>query len=269
MLPQQTDKINISMIEYFDSHCHIDEARFDEDRDALHQRMAEAGITRYAVIGTDLPSSRHAMAYAAAHPGAVCAVGYHPSDCAPYREDDLDTLAEMTKDPLVRAIGEIGLDYHWEDNPPRDWQQKVCEDQIELAWRLGLPAAFHVRDAHADMLELIKRHRTHLSGGIMHCFSGSWELAEEYLKLGYCISFAGPVTFKNARKLQEVAVKTPLDRILIETDSPYMAPEPMRGKRNEPTFVRYVGARIAELRGLTLEEVAEATTANARRVYGV
>ena len=253
----------------FDSHCHIDDPRFDKDREELHARMLEAGVTRYAMIGTDLAASHKAMDYAAAHAGAVAAIGFYPGDCANYREEDLQQLAAWAGEPVVKAIGEIGLDYHWEDNPPKEWQQKVCEDQIELAWELSLPCAFHVREAHPDMLAILKAHRDHLTGGIMHCFSGSWEIAEEYLKLGYCISFAGPVTFKNARKLQEVAVKCPADRILIETDSPYMAPEPVRGTRNEPTYVRFICARIAELRGELFEETAAYTYANACRVYGI
>ena len=253
----------------FDSHCHIDDPRFDEDREALHARMLAAGVTRYAMIGTDPASSRKAMDYAAGHPGAVAAIGYYPGDCAPYREEDLQQFALWAKEPMVRAIGEIGLDYHWEDNPPGAWQRKVCADQIELAWELGLPCAFHVREAHPDMLEILKKHRAHLTGGIMHCFSGSWEIAEEYLRLGYHISFAGPVTFRNARKLQKVAVRCPKERILIETDSPYMAPEPVRGTRNEPTNVRYICARIAELRGETPEETAAYTFANACGVYGI
>lgn len=255
--------------ELFDSHCHIDGSVFDADREALHARMLAAGVTRFAVIGTDLASSRVAMDYAAAHPGAVAAIGFHPGDCGPYRgEEDLAQLAAWAKEPQVRAIGEIGLDYHWPDNPPHEVQQRVCADQIELAWELGLPCAFHVREAHPDMLALLKAHRDHLTGGIMHCFSGSWETAREYLQLGYMISFAGPVTFKNARKLHEAAARCPGDRILIETDSPYMAPEPVRGTRNEPTNVRHIAARIAELRGETFEEAAAATTANAIRVYG-
>ena len=254
----------------FDSHCHIDDPRFDADREDMHRRMLEAGVTRYAVIGTDAASSRKAMDYAAAHDGAVAAIGWYPGDCGPYRgEPDLAQLAAWSKEPAVRAIGEIGLDLHWEDNPPKEHQLRVCADQIELAWELGLPCAFHVRDAHADMLELLKRHRDHLTPGIMHCFSGSWETAQEYLRLGQCISFAGPVTFRNARRLQETAVKVPADRMLIETDSPYMAPEPVRGTRNEPANVRHVCLRIAELRGEDPEETAARTYANACRVYGV
>ena len=257
-------------MELFDSHCHIDGPQFDADREALHARMLEAGVTRCAVIGTDLASSRKAIDYAAAHPGCVAAIGYHPGDCAPYAgQADLDVLATWSREDAVRAIGEIGLDYHWPDNPSHEMQQRVCADQIELAWQLGLPCAFHVREAHGDMLALLRAHRSHLTGGIMHCFSGSWETARDYLDLGYCISFAGPVTFKNARKLHEAAARCPADRLLIETDSPYMAPEPVRGTRNEPANVRHIAEHIARLRGCTAEEIAALTTANACRVYGI
>ena len=257
-------------IELFDSHCHIDDPRFDADREDLHRRMAEAGVTRFAMIGTDLPSSRSAIDYAAAHPGAVAAIGFYPGDADSFRgAEDLFCLAKWAREDCVRAIGEIGLDYYWQDNPPREVQQKVCEEQIELAWELGLPCAFHVRDAHGDMVPLLQRHASHLHGAIMHCFSGSWETAQEYLRLGYHISFAGPVTFRNARKLHETAAKCPAERILIETDSPYMAPEPVRGRRNEPTFVRHIAERIAELRGIPYGEAAALTTRNACRVYGL
>ena len=256
------------MIELFDSHCHVDEPKFDGDREDVLLRMREAGVTRYAVIGSDVPSSRHAADYAAAHDGCYAAVGIHPHEASGYKEGDLDLLAEWVREEKVVAIGEIGLDYYY-DHSPRDVQQKVCELQMELAYELGMPVAYHVRDAHQDMIDLMKRHKGHLSGGIIHCFSGSWEIAKEYLKLGYDISFAGPVTFKKAPKLQEAAVNVPLDRLLIETDSPYLAPEPVRGRRNEPTNVRFVAEKIAALRGMPLEELAAATTENALRAYRI
>lgn len=256
------------MIELFDSHCHVDEPRFDGDRELVHHRMLEAGVTRYAVIGSDMASSRHAADYAAAHEGCFAAVGIHPHEASGYREGDLDLLAEWVREEKVVAIGEIGLDYYY-DHSPRDAQRQVCELQMELAYRLDMPVVYHVRDAHQDMIDLMKKHREHLSGGIIHCFSGSWEIAKEYLKLGYYISFAGPVTFKKAPKLQEAAVNVPIDRLLIETDSPYLAPEPVRGRRNEPANVRHVAEKLAALRGISLEELAAATTENARRVYRI
>lgn len=180
----------------------------------------------------------------------------------------MQRLADWSKEEKVVAIGEIGLDYYY-DLSPRETQMTVCEAQMELAWELSLPVAYHIRDAHQDMLDIMKRHRKHLTGGIIHCFSGSWEIAKEYLKLGYFISFAGPVTFKKAPKLQEAAVNVPLDRILIETDSPYLAPEPVRGRRNEPTNVRYVAEKIAALREIPLEAFAQITMQNALNAYSI
>lgn len=256
------------MIELFDSHCHVDEERFDGDREEVLRRMAENGVTRFAVIGSDMATSRHAADFAAAHDGCWAAVGIHPHEAKGFREEDLQTLADWTREEKVKAIGEIGLDYYY-DLSPRETQMTVCQQQMELAWQLSLPVAWHIRDAHQDALTLMKQHRAHLTGGIIHCFSGSWEMAKEYLKLGYYISFSGPVTFRKAPKLQEAAVNVPLDRLLIETDSPYLAPEPVRGRRNEPANVRYVAQKIAELRGLSLEELAQATTRNALAVYGI
>lgn len=256
------------MIELFDSHCHVDEPKFDEDRDEVLSRMAAAGVTRYAVIGSDMASSRHAADFAAVHDGCFAAVGIHPHEAKGMRDGDLALLEAWLREDKVVAIGEIGLDYYY-DLSPRDVQQDVCAQQMELAYTLGVPAAFHIRDAHGDMLEMMKARRNRLPGGIIHCFSGSWEVAKEYLKLGFYISFAGPVTFKKAPKLTEAARQIPRDRLLIETDSPYLAPEPVRGRRNEPTNVRFVAEKIAQIRGETLEEVARYTSENAREAYHI
>jgi len=256
------------MTEWFDSHCHVDEEQFDEDRDTVLARMREHGITHYAVIGSDMETSRRAIAFAESHEGAVAAAGIHPHEAKGYREEDLDEIAGWWKDGKIGAIGEIGLDYYY-DLSPRETQREVCRKQMELAWEIGAPAAFHIRDAHGEMLEIMKDMKSRLTGGIIHCFSGSAEIAKEYLKLGYYISFAGPLTFKKAPKLTEAAKIIPKDRLLIETDSPYMAPEPMRGRRNEPANVRYVGMKLAEIRGETAEETAAYTTENAMRIYGL
>lgn len=256
------------MMELFDSHCHVDEPKFDADRDEALARMLEHGVTRYAVIGSDMDSSRHAADFAAAHAGCYAAVGIHPHEAKTMKDGDLDRLASWLKEDKVVALGEIGLDYYY-DLSPREVQMDVCEKQMELAWSLNVPVAYHVRDAHQDMIDLLKRHKGKLTGGIIHCFSGSWEIAKEYLKLGYYISFAGPVTFKKAPKLQEAAVNVPRDRLLIETDSPYLAPEPVRGRRNEPANVRYVAEKIAALRGESVEELAAYTTKNAMDVYRI
>lgn len=256
------------MIEWFDSHCHVDEEKFRDDREEVLARMAEYGITRYAVIGSDMETSRHAIAFAEAHAGAVAVGGIHPHEASGFTENDPDEIAGWYRDGRIRAIGEIGLDFYY-DNSPREIQREVCIRQMELAWEVRSPAVFHIRDAHQEMLEIMKSMKSRLTGGIIHCFSGSAEQAKEYLKLGYYVSFAGPLTFKKAPRLQEAARLIPRDRLLIETDSPYMAPEPVRGRRNEPANVRYVGMKLAELRGETPEEVAAYTTENARRVYGI
>ena len=256
------------MMEWFDSHCHVDEEAFDADREEVLARMREHGITRYAVIGSDMATSRRVVAFAASREGCVAAAGVHPHEAKGFREEDLRELADWYRKGQIGAIGEIGLDYYY-DHSPRDVQREVCRRQMELAWELKAPVAYHIRDAHPDMLEIMKEMKSRLTGGIIHCFSGSAETAKEYLKLGYFISFAGPLTFKKAPRLQEAAKLVPKDRLLIETDSPYMAPEPVRGTRNEPTNVRYVGIKLAELRGETIEEVARYTTENAMKVYGL
>ena len=256
------------MTEWFDSHCHVDEEAFDEDREEVLSRMKANGVTRCAVIGSDMETSRRAAAFAAAHSGVVAAGGFHPHEARRFRESNLDELREMYQKGRIRAIGEIGLDFYY-DHSPRDVQREVCIRQMELAWELKAPVAYHIRDAHQEMLEIMKGMKARLTGGIIHCFSGSAEIAKEYLKLGYYISFAGPLTFKKAPRLQEAVKLVPKDRLLIETDSPYMAPEPVRGRRNEPANVRYVGLKMAELRGEKPEEVAAFTTENAMQVYGI
>ena len=256
------------MMALFDSHCHVDEPKFDDDREDVLTRMAEAGVTRYAVIGSDMATSRHSADFAAAHPGCYAAIGIHPHEAKGFVEDDLQRLADWSKEEKVVAIGEIGLDYYY-DLSPRETQMTVCEAQMELAWELSLPVAYHIRDAHQDMLDIMKRHKKHLTGGIIHCFSGSYEMAKELVKRGWYIGFTGVVTFKNARKAVEVAEKIPLDRILIETDCPYMAPEPFRGRRNDPSLVPFVAKKIAELRGISAEAAAAATAENARRLFRI
>ena len=256
------------MTEWFDSHCHVDEVQFDEDREAVLARMREHGVTRYAVIGSDMETSRRAIAFCESHEGAAAVGGIHPHEAKGFREGDLQEIRDWYRAGKIRAIGEIGLDFYY-DHSPRDVQREVCIRQMELAWEIGAPVAYHIRDAHGEMLEIMKGMKAKLTGGIIHCFSGSAEMAKEYLKLGYYISFAGPLTFKKAPRLQEAAMLVPKDRLLVETDSPYMAPEPVRGRRNEPANVRYVGLKLAEIRGENPEEVAAYTTENAKRVYGI
>lgn len=256
------------MTELFDSHCHVDEEQFEADRDDVLQRMTENGVTRYAVIGSDLVTSEGSVRFAAEHPGAIAAVGVHPHEAKGWTDEAAGRLMEWYKNGQAAAIGEIGLDYYY-DLSPRDIQQEVCRKQMELAYELGAPVAYHIRDAHQEMLDLMKSMKKHLTPGIIHCFSGSAEIAKEYLKLGYYISFAGPVTFKKAPKLREAALAVPEDRLLIETDSPYLAPEPVRGRRNEPANVRYVAMKLAEIRGTDFETIAARTYENAMNIYGL
>jgi TatD DNase family protein len=178
---------------------------------------------------------------------------------------DLEWLEELSRHPKVVAIGEIGLDYYW-DTSPKDVQQRVFREQIRLARKVGLPISIHNRDAHQDVVDILREEKAAEVGGIMHCFSGSWEIARMCLDMNFYISFGGPITFKNARQPKEVLERVPLDRLLIETDSPYLTPHPYRGKRNETAYVRLVAEAAAELKGITLEELAEVTTSNAIRL---
>lgn len=252
----------------FDTHCHIDEERFDEDRDQVLQRMCEGGVAGCVCVGSDMETSRRSVAFAEKTDGVYAAVGIHPHEAKFFRPEDLIALKSWFSHPKVVALGEIGLDYYY-DHSPRDIQKDVCAAQLALGYEENMPVIFHVRDAHGDMLDIMRAQGGKLPRGILHCYSGSWECAKEYLKMGFYLSVAGPVTFKKAPSQWEVAQKVPLDRLLIETDSPYLAPEPMRGRRNEPAFVRYVAERIAALREISLEELAAATTKNAKDIYGI
>ena len=251
----------------FDTHCHYDDERFDEDREEAYQRMLDAQVARCVCVGSDLPSSQRCMDFAAAHEGAFAAVGVHPHEAMDAPEDYLDTISEMLKAPKVVALREIGLDYYY-DLSPRDMQKRVMAEQVALAVRLDVPVIFHIRDAHGDMVDFFRAQKK-LPQGIIHCFSGSPEIAREYVRMGFYISFAGPLTFKKAPHLQAAAQEVPMDRLLVETDSPYLSPEPKRGRRNEPAHVVYTLAKLAELRGLPVEEMAQITWENACRLYRI
>ena len=251
----------------FDTHCHLDDAKFDEDREEAYRRMTEARVTRCVCVGSDLESSRRCMALAETHAGVYAAAGVHPHEAKDAPPDYLDRLTDMLAHPRVKALGEIGLDYYY-DLSPRDAQMRVMGEQVDLAVKLGKPVIFHIRDAHGDMVDFF-RSRKHLPEWIIHCFSGSPEIAREYVKMGFYISFAGPLTFKKAPHLQAAAREVPLDRLLVETDSPYLAPEPVRGRRNEPANVQYTLRKLAELREIPEEDMAEITWNNACALYGI
>jgi len=246
---------------YFDSHAHLDDGRFQEDFDDILARMKENGVTAMMNIGCDLPSSENSVRLAQTYDWIWAAVGSHPDDAAQVDEARIEEYRALCEYPRVKAIGEIGLDYHYED-PPRDVQQRAFRMQMELAQKLSLPVVIHEREAHEDGLRIISDFPD--VTGVFHCFSGSYEMAKELIRRGWYIGFTGVVTFKNARKAVEVAEKIPLDRILIETDCPYMAPEPFRGRRNDPSLVPFVAKKIAEIRGISAEEAAAAT---AKRLF--
>ena len=251
----------------FDTHAHYDDEAFDADRDALLAAMPGSGVGLILDPGCDLESSRRAAELAEKYPHVYAAVGWHPENCAPYTEASLDALRQWAQSPKVVAIGEIGLDYYWEQNPPREWQQKVLRDQLALARELDLPVIIHDRDAHADSLAIVQEFPT--VRGVFHCFSGSVEMARELLKRGWYLGFDGPVTYKNAHKTVEVALDCPLERMLLETDSPYMAPVPLRGTRNDSRNVRHIAEKIAALRDLDTDALLALTAENGRRLFGI
>lgn len=251
----------------FDTHAHYDAEEFDADRQEVLASLPGRGVSLVVNPGCDLPSSRTAVTLAEQYPFLYAAVGYHPENCAPYTDADLEELRRLAAHPRVVAIGEIGLDYYWEENPPREFQQMVFRRQMALAEELNLPVIVHDREAHADSLNIVKEFPK--VRGVFHCYSGSVETARELMELGWMISFTGVLTYKNARKAVEVAQAVPLDRIMIETDSPYMAPAPHRGKRNDSGYVVHVCEKLAELKGLTLEETARITLENGRRFFGI
>lgn len=252
----------------FDTHCHLTDERFENDQPETIRRMLDAGVGLALVVGDAATDALPAIELAQEHAFLYAAAGVHPHDASRWSDERAARLARWMAMPKVVALGEIGLDYHY-DLSPRDRQRAAFDAQLELAYQLQKPVILHVREAHGEATEMLTaRHRAgRLPRGVMHCYTGSWESAKTYLGLGLYISLSGAVTFKNAPKLWEVARECPIDRLLIETDCPYIAPSPMRGKRNEPAFVRYTALRVAELRGMTLKTLAQATTENGRRLF--
>ncbi len=251
----------------FDTHAHYDDEQFDADRAELLASLPANGVGLVLDPGCDLDSSRAAVALAERFPHVWAAVGWHPENCAPFVPEDIAALRRLAKHPKVVAIGEIGLDYHWAENPPRELQQDVFRRQLALAEELDLPVIVHDRDAHADSLALVREFPR--VRGVFHCFSGSVEIARELWGLGWYVGFDGPLTYKNARKAAEVAAEAPPDRILLETDAPYLSPVPMRGTRNDSRNLVHVAARLAALRGTTPEEIVALTAENGKRLFGL
>ena len=252
----------------FDTHAHYDADAFDADRMEVLASMPGQGVELILNPGCDLKSSQTAVELAERFPFVYAAVGVHPEECADWNaEHDIPVLEALAQNPKVRAIGEIGLDYHWPENPPRELQQQVFHAQLDLAEKLDLPVIVHDRDAHHDCLEIVRAHPN--VTGVYHCYSGGVEDAKILMKLGWMISFTGSITFKNARRALEVIDLLPMDRIMIETDSPYLSPEPFRGRRNDSGRVHLVAEAIARRKGLDPEEVARITLENGRRFFRI
>lgn len=248
----------------FDAHAHYDDKWFDEDRSALLSSMPENGVSYIVNAAVDIATAKTAIGFAEQYPHLYACAGIHPENLDGLEDDYLDQLTEMLRHPKVVALGEIGLDYHWDIEKPL--QQRVFEEQLRLAKELGVPVVIHDREAHGDVMELVRKYQPK---GLMHCYSGSVEMLKEVIKLGMSISLGGTVTFKNARVPVEVAAAVPLDRLLLETDAPYLSPVPYRGKRNDSRNIAYTAERIAEIRGMDAQELIDITTENAKRLYGI
>ena len=251
----------------FDTHAHYDDEAFDPDRELLLESLPQRGVALVVNPGCDLESSRKAVAYAAEYPHVYAAVGIHPENCGGFTPADMDALRQLAQQPKVVAIGEIGLDYYWAENPPRELQQEVLRRQLALAQELHLPVIIHDRDAHADTLSIVREFPQ--VTGVFHCFAGSVEMAQALIKMGWMLSFNGAATFKNAKKAPEVIAAVPLEKLMIETDAPYLTPVPHRGERNDSSYVRFVAEKIAEIKGISAEEVEKATWENGKAFFGI
>ena len=245
----------------FDTHAHYDDEAFDADRDAVLAAFDGLVIDP----GCTLASSQAAVDLTARHPHVYAAVGIHPENCGDFVPEHMDALRQLAREPKVVAIGEIGLDYYWPENPPRDFQQQVFRAQLELALELDLPVIVHDREAHGDSLAIVKEYPA--LRGVFHCYSGSVEMARELLRRGWYLGFDGPITYKNAAKAPEVIAACPVERILLETDSPYLAPVPNRGKRNDSRNLPFIAARVAQIKGMMIDQVAEVTLQNGKKLF--
>lgn len=252
----------------FDTHVHLNAEQYIEDLEEVIDRARSEGVSNMVVVGFDKPTITKAIQLADTYSFIYASVGWHPVDAIDMTEEDLIWLEELATHPKVVALGEMGLDYHW-DKSPKDIQKEVFRKQIALAKRVKLPIIIHNREATQDIVDILKEEGAEEVGGIMHCFSGSVEIAKECMKMNFYISFGGPVTFKNAKSVKEVAALIPLDKLLIETDCPYLTPHPYRGKRNEPSYVKLVAEEIAELKNLSFDEIASVTTSNAKKLFGI
>lgn len=251
-----------------DTHVHLNADQYDEDLQPVIDRALEAGVDRMIVVGFDEKTITRTMELIEQYDFIYGVIGWHPVDAIDFTEDNYNWIKELATHDKIVAIGEMGLDYHW-DKSPKDVQKSVFRRQIALAKELKKPIVIHNREATQDVVDILKEENAAEVGGVMHSFSGSKEICDEILKLNFIISLGGPVTFKNAKQPKEVAQHVPLDKLIVETDAPYLTPHPYRGKRNEPAYVKLVAEQIAELRGISYEELAAATTQNAERLFGL
>ncbi len=253
-----------------DSHSHIQGEEFSSDVEGVLERARQAGVKKIIIVGGagDISSNGAALELAAHAPELFATVGMHPHDAREVSGEDLDRLKEMAKDPKVVAVGETGLDFYY-NHSPREVQIKLFRRFIHMACETDLPIVIHDRDADPEVVDLVRSEGKGKLRGVVHCFTGDLATAKSFLDLGFYLSFTGIVTFKNAGPLREVVRRIPMDRILVETDAPYLAPVPKRGKRNEPAFVRFVAEAVAEIKGLPLDEMAQATSSNAESLFGI
>lgn len=253
---------------FIDTHVHLNADQYEEDLQEVIDRALEAKVERMAVIGFDRKTIERTMQLIEQYDFVYGVIGWHPVDAIDCTQQDLEWIEQLASHPKIVGIGETGLDYYW-DKSPKDVQQELFRKQIQLAQKINLPIVIHNRDATGDVVQILREENAASVGGVMHCFSGSVETARECIAMNFMISLGGPVTFKNARLPKEVATEIALEHLMIETDAPYLAPHPHRGKRNEPAFVPLVAEEIARLKGLTIEEIAQATTTNAKNFFGI
>lgn len=253
---------------FFDTHVHLNDSKFQHDLTEVIDNAITSGTTMMLNAGTNLITSQHSIAIASKYPQIYASVGIHPH-CAKEMTDEQhwEQLERLAHQPKVVALGEMGLDYHYNYSEPEK-QKEVFRRQLTMAKELKMPVIIHDREAHQDVLDILNSFKGEVIG-VLHCFSGSWEMAKQCLELGYYISLAGPVTFPKAVKPKEVAKKVPLDRLLIETDCPYLTPQPYRGKRNSPAYVKYVAEEIAQLKGIEIAQVAEQTKINGKKIFNI
>lgn len=251
-----------------DTHVHLNAEQYVNDLDEVIERARENGIEKMVVIGCDRPTIERTMELIDEHEDIYGVIGWHPVDAIDCTDEDLEWIEQLSKHEKIVGIGEIGLDYHW-DKSPKDVQKDLFKKQIELAKRVNLPIIIHNREATEDCVAILKEMHAEEIGGIMHAFSGDESVADEIIDMNFYVSLGGPVTFKNAQLPKDIAVHVPIDRLLVETDAPYLTPHPYRGKRNEPAYVKLVAEKIAELRQISYEELARTTSENAKRLFKI